>query len=251
MRQLFVPHLLVAWAVLLSACTRDVSVSTVLEDTGGLRPGDRVYLASREVGSVDTIQMTGPAPGFTVEFGLYPEHAELIQANAVAYVPLESPPKLVLLNPTEKAAPVAPGGRLKGLSPLEAVIWQATDAAAAASDFMEQFAREVESYFESEDWAEARAQIDAEIAELADDSRATAERIVLELQRLIESIKEDAADGARALKEDTSAIEGDIARLEAEGHEQLAAALRRLFGQLEAMDPRRMQAPETKASEAI
>ena len=122
MCQLFVRNLLATSLLLLTACTYDVPVSTVLEDTGGLRPGDKVYLATREVGTVESIGAAARTPGSTVELALYPEHAELVQSNAVAYVPLKSPPSVVLINPTETAAPVAPGGRLRGLSPLEAAV---------------------------------------------------------------------------------------------------------------------------------
>jgi len=64
MRKAFVYQLLLVWLLLLSACSRDVMVSTVLQDTGGLRPGDKVYLASREVGSVERIRVTEQTPGF-------------------------------------------------------------------------------------------------------------------------------------------------------------------------------------------
>ncbi len=98
----------------LSGCSRDIAVSTVLEETSGLRSGDRVYLDAREVGSIDRIDADGQAPGSIIEFNLYPEHAELVQENAVAYIPLESPPRLVLVNPTEAAAAVVPGGAPEG-----------------------------------------------------------------------------------------------------------------------------------------
>jgi len=231
------------WLLLLSACSRDIAVSTVLDDTGGLRPGDKVYLASREVGSVDSVEATKQAPGFTVEFSLYPEHAELIQTNALAYVPLKSPPMLVLLNPTEPAAPVAAGTRLKGLSPFGAAIWQASDAAAAVSDFMEQFAQEVDSYFRSEDWARTRAQIDQEIAELTADSKAAAERIMEEFQRLIELLSQQTAGGAHAARQQVTAIEADIDRLEAQGHGEFATSLRRLLEQIKAMAPSEKSQP--------
>ena len=116
---------------------------------------------------------------------------------------------------------MAPGGRLKGLSPLEAAIWQAGDAATAASDFLELLRQKVDGYIQSEDWALTGAQIDAEISELATNSEATAERIVEEVRLLIESLTEDAA----------AEIEAEIARLEAEGREELATSLRRLLKQ--------------------
>jgi ABC-type transporter Mla subunit MlaD len=237
MCQLFVRTLLATSLLLLAACTRDVAVSTVLEDPGGLRRGDKVYLAAREVGSVESIGVAEQTPGFTVELALYPEHAELVQSNAVAHVPLKSPPSVVLINPTETAEPVAPGGHLRGLSPLGAAVWQAHDAAAAASDFIDLFAQELDGYFESEDWARTRAQIDAEIAQLAADSREAAHRVAEELRLLLESIREDARDGANALGEEVAAIEERIARLEVEGHEALVASLRRLLDQIEAMAP--------------
>lgn len=230
-------------ALLLSACTRDVRISTVVDDAEGLRPGDKVYLADREVGSVKSIALAEQTPGVTIELGLYPEHAELVQANAVAYVPLKSPPSVVLLNPSEPAAPVAPGAHLKGLSPLGAVVWQANDAAAAASDLIDQFTRQMEDYFDSEDWARTRAQIDAEIAGLAEDSRDAAERIVEEFRQLLESISEDAPRRTETLDEDVAAIEREIDRLDEEGHKDLAASLRRLLEQIEALAP-----PEPRTS---
>jgi hypothetical protein len=252
MRKAFVYQLLLVWLLLLSACSRDVMVSTVLQDTGGLRPGDKVYLASREVGSVERIRVTEQTPGFTVEFALYPEHAELVQANAVAYLPLKSPPMLMLLNSYERMAPVAPGGRLKGLSPLEAAIWQANDAAVAASDFLEQLGQQVDGYFQSEDWAKTRAQIDAGISKLAADSEATAERIAEDLRLLIESLAENAATGTQALEESATEIEAEIARLEAEGREELANSLRRLLRQIEALEPsEREPATRREALDAV
>lgn len=237
MRRQLVCNLLVTAMLLLSGCSRDVAVSTVLEDTGGLRPGDKVYLAAREVGSVESVQVTEQTPGLTVELALYPEHAELVQSNAVAYVPLKSPPSVVLINPAEPAPPVAPGGRLKGLSPLEAVVWQAHDAAVSASEAIDQFAREIDRYFESEDWARTRAQIDAELEALAADSRDAADRVVEELRALIDSITEGPAKSRDERDADVAAIERHIASLEADGHKELAASLRRLLDRIEAMAP--------------
>ena len=181
-------HLILVCLILLSACARDLTVSTVLDDTGGLRPGDKVYLASAEVGAVDRIEVTEMGPGFTVDFHLYPEHAGLVQSNAVAHVPLKSPPTLVLLNPTDPAPAVAPGGRLKGLSPLGVAIWQANEAAAAASDVMEEFAQEIDDYLESEEYSRTRDEIDAEVSRLVAESKAAAERIAEEFRLLAESL---------------------------------------------------------------
>ena len=99
------------------------------------------------------------------------------------------------------------------------------------------FALELDGYFESEDWARTRDQIDAEIAQLAADSREAAHRVAEELRLLLESIREDARDGAHALEEEVAAIEQRIARLEVEGHEALVTSLRRLLDQIEAMAP--------------
>jgi hypothetical protein len=235
MCRLLVRSLLPATLLLLSACAREVPVSTVFTDAGGLRPGDKVYLAAREVGSVQRIAATEEIPGYTVEIALYPNHAELVQANAVAYVPLKSPPTVVLVNPTEPAAPVAPGARLRGLTPLEAAVWQAHDAALAASAFIDQLARDIDRYFDSDDWARTRAEIDAEIAKLAADSRTAAERVVEELRLLFESIRDGAPAAGDTLEAEVAAIEAHIARLEAQGHEELVASLRRLLDRLEAM----------------
>lgn len=234
---------------LLAGCSRSIAVSTVLEDTGGLRNGDKVYLDAREVGSVGGIEAAAQTPGFTIAVDLYPEHAELVQENAVAYVPLESPPRLVLVNPSQTAAPVTAGGRLKGLSPLELTIWQVSDAASRASSLMEAFALKIDEYFESEEWAETSAQIDEEMAELAASSRASAERVAEELQQLLESLTETAADSANELGDELERIEQDIDELQAEGHDELANSLRRLLERLQSMaqpDPRiENQAVET------
>ena len=221
--------------LLLSGCSRDIGVSTVLEDTAGLRVGDKVFLDAREVGRVDRIEPAGQTPGFVVEFGLYEEHAELVQENAVTYVPLESPPRLVLVNPAEPALAVTAGGRLKGLSPLDLVIWQIQDAAGHASSLMEELALSIDSYLESEEWRETRADIDREISSIADRSRTAAERVAGELQALVESLAKTAENRAGELGEELSRIESEIDRLEAEGYEELAAALHRMHKQVEAL----------------
>ena len=230
--------------LLLTGCSRSVSVSTVLEETGGLRAGDKVYLEAREVGVIDGIEAAGQTPGFALAISLYPEHAELVQEDAVAYVPPEGPPMLVLVNPAETAPSVAAGGRLKGLSPLELTIWQVSDAAAQASSLMEALALRIDDYFESEEWQQARVQLDKEMSELAASSRATAERVVEELEQLIKSLTETAADRAEEVSEEMVRIEEEIRRLEAEGHEELAASLRRLLERLE-----QMAEPETEVRE--
>jgi len=248
MRQLLIPHSMLLLALLLSACTRDVGISTVVDDAEGLRPGDKVYLAAREVGTVTSVATSEQTPGVTIELGLYPEHAELVQSNAVAYVPLKSPPSVVLLNPAEAAPPVEPGAHLKGLSPLGAVVWQANDAAAAATALVDQFTRQMEDYFESDDWARTRANIDAEIAGLAEDSKHAADRVVEELQQLLEGISEAAPRRAETLDEDTAAIEREIDRLDAEGHHDLAASRRRLLKQVEAWTPPATASPDTSTA---
>jgi hypothetical protein len=229
----------------LSACSRDLAISTVLEESGGLRAGDKVYLEAREVGSVASVAQSEGAPGVVVSIGLYPEHAELVQSNAVAYVPLQSPPSVTLVNPLVPAAPVAAGAHLKGLSPLQAALWQVGETATAASAFLDGFARDVDRYFESERWAETQVQIDSAIAELAEESTEAAERIVGELEALFEATREEAAAGAQALEDETAAVEAEIRRLQAEGHAELAASLRRLLAQLEALAP----PPETTTGE--
>ena len=227
--------LVLAVLLLLSGCSRGIAVSTVLEDSAGLRPGDRVYLDARDVGAVESIEATGRTPGHTVGITLDPAHAELVQRNAVAYVPPESPPMLVLLNPSEMAPPVVAGDRIKGLTPLELAIWQVSDVAGRASSLMEALALRIDSYFESEDWAQTRSEIDEEISGLTADSRATAERVAEELQGLIESMAETATDSASRLGEEVADIEAEIARLETEGHEKLAESLRRLLARIETM----------------
>jgi ABC-type transporter Mla subunit MlaD len=212
-------------------------VSTVLDDSGGLRPGDRVYLDSREVGSVTGVTAAAKTPGFTIEFGLYPEHAELVQANAIAYIPLKSPPMVVLENPVEEADPVAPNGRLRGLSPMEAAVWQANEAADSASEFMAAFARKIDRYFESEDWQETRAEIDAGMEELATESRTAADRIADAFRELVDTLNEAAARGSATLEDEVAGIEHDIAKLKADGHEELAASLQRLLDRIESMAP--------------
>jgi ABC-type transporter Mla subunit MlaD len=221
--------------LLLAGCSRDVPVSTVLEETGGLRAGDKVYLDGREVGSIDSIETAGQTPGVAIDISLYPEHAVLVQEDAVAYVPLESPPMLRLVNPAKTAPPVAPGGRLKGLSALELTIWQVSDAAGQASSLMEALALRIDDYFESEEWRQARAQLDTEMSELAASSKATAERVAEELAQLIESLTEAAADRADEVGEEITRIKKEIRRLEAEGHEELAESLRRLLERVEEM----------------
>ena len=240
--------MVLAVLLLLSGCSRGVAVSTVLEDSAGLRAGDKVYLDAREVGAVGSIEANGQTPGFTVEIDLDPAHAELVQRNAIAYVPPESPPMLVLLNPSELAPPVTPGDRIKGLTPLELAIWQVSDVAGQASSLMEALALRIDSYFESEDWAQTRAEIDEEISGLAADSRASAERVAEELQGLIESISETATDSASRLGEEVADIEEEIARLEREGYAELAESLRRLLDRIETMaQPERSdQHPDTE-----
>jgi ABC-type transporter Mla subunit MlaD len=240
----FIRHLPLILLCLLSACSRDVTVSTVLAETGGIRPGDVVYLESLAVGVVDSIQVAEQTPGFTVGISLSPEHAELIRKNAVAYVPLTSPPRLKLLNPTEVAPAVLPGDRLKGLSPLEVAVWQAGDAATAAGELAESFARQIDAYFESEEWERARAQFELQIEALAAESHGAAERSFEALEELMASIAGAAAESADRLNEDVSAIEESIAELEAHGQEKLAASLRRLLEQIEKVPESGTMTPE-------
>ena len=221
--------------LLLSACSRDITVTTVLEDPDGLLPGDKVYLDSREVGSIDGIEIAELTPGFMIEIGLNPAPAVLVQKNAVAYVPPEGPPRLVIVNPTETAEPVGSGDRLKGLTPLELAFWQVSDVAGWVSSLMETLAVRIDSYFASEDWQQTRAEIDEEIADLAESSSATAERVAEELQALVESMTETAAGSASELNADIARIEADIVRLEIQGHEELASLLHRLLEQIETM----------------
>ncbi len=226
---------ILAALLLLSGCSRDIAVSTVLEDTAGLRPGDKVYLDAREVGAVESIEVAGQTPGFKIGVNLDPAHAKLVQQDAVAYVPPESPPMLVLLNPSEVAPPVVPGDRIKGLTPLELAIWQVSDVVGQASSLMEALALRIDSYFESEYWTQTRAEIDEEFSDLAADSRATAERVAEKLERLIESMAEATTDNTSRLGEEVADIEAQIARLEKEGHEEVAESLRHLLERIEAM----------------
>jgi hypothetical protein len=223
--------------VLLCACSRSITVSTVLEDTGGLRPGDKVLLAGREVGEVDAIEADPSVTGFVLSLGLFPEHAELVRANAVAYVPLDGPPRVELVNPAVPGEPVAAGGRLKGLSPFEFAMWRAGDAVDSASDLISGLGRQIEGYFDSEDWARTRAEIDREVADLSERSGRAAESISAELGRLVESLRESARNHDGSLDDEVADIQREIDQLDAEGHPELAAAVRRLLEKIESMAP--------------
>ena len=237
MPQIYAHSVLLTTVLLLSACSRDVVVSTDLPDSGDLRPGDGVFLAERRLGTVRAIKATDQPPRAAVEIGLAPEHAALVQSNAVAYLALEGPPSLVLMNPTAAANPVAPGDRLRGLTPLEATIWRAGTAAEAVSGIVDQVSSKIVDYLQSDEWAQTQAEIDAEIARLASDSRQAAQSVVDELQALFDTINDRAADGAQKLADELTAIEAEINRLEAEGHDRLADALRRLRERIEALGP--------------
>ena len=93
---------------------------------------------------------------------------------------------------------------------------------------------------------------EAEIAELAEESRAATDRIVDELESLFRSIQEEAGEAARTMEDEIAAIEEHIAELEAEGHEDLAAALRRLLERIEGMAPSESGRPnDAETSEGI
>lgn len=230
--------LLMAAVLLLSACSRDVVISTELPVGANLRPGDTVVLDERELGTVSAIEVTPESNGMTVEISLHPEYAELVQSNAVAFASLEGPPALVLANPSETAAAVASGTRLRGLSAFEAAIWSAGNAAEVFSGIIDQFGQSIINYLESDEWAQTQSEIDAEIAKLAADSQRAAESVAEELKDLFDSINDRAAENAQLLADELTTIKEEIERLEAEGHEQLVAALRRLLEQIEALTPK-------------
>ncbi len=109
---------------------------------------------------------------------------------------------------------------------------------------MEELALSIDDYFESEAWADVRADLDAEVAQMTARSKSTAERVTRELQALIESLSTAAADSASELNDEMTRIEAEIDRLKSEGHEELADSLRQLLEDIEAM-----AGPDERAAE--
>ncbi|MEM1436847.1 MAG: MlaD family protein [Pseudomonadota bacterium] len=243
MNQSIIRSLLLAILLLQTACSRDLSVSTVLPASSSLRPGDKVYLADQEVGTVRAIEVSEATSGIAVTIDIEAEQAQRVQSNAVAYTALEGQPALVLSNPSEPADPVAPGGRLRGLSPLEAALWRGGDAAQIVAGIVDQFGRKVADYLKGEEWTQAQAEVEAEIAGLADDSRQAAETVLDTVGALFDTVGDRAAEGANLLADELASIRTEIERLEVEGHEQLATALRRLLERLEKIAQPEAQSP--------
>jgi ABC-type transporter Mla subunit MlaD len=221
---------------MLEGCSRDPTLTARLPIGGDLQQGDSVLMSARQLGTVTRITRNETSPGITVEFSLDAELADRVQSNAFAFLALDGAPALVLANPAEESPPVVSGDQLSGLSPMDAAIWHAGQAAGVFSDMVDQFSQGVVDYLESDHWAQTQAEIETEIAELAAESQQAAEAVVEDLTILFDRLNDEAADSAEQLDDELQAIEGAIEQLRAEGHEQLSTALSRLLEQLKGLE---------------
>ena len=168
--QLVCKSILVLVVVALSACTRTVDVSVSFPESKGLGEGDQVVFQGKKIGEVASVTTSGS--GVTVRLALESEPSRSIQSNAAAIVAETDPRTVEVLNPPATGEPVTEGTTLEGLgTPLELALWRAgTTVGAAGQGLVDQLNETFDSYFDSTQWEQTKADIHAQLDAVSDQS---------------------------------------------------------------------------------
>lgn len=213
-----------------SSLSNSVHVSVVFDHADGLTSGTAVQYGGTTIGKVKAV--THGADGATVQLQL--EESSRVQRNAAAMITNDGSPRVEILNPGSTGEAIADGDKLYGLnSHLELLAWRAGSTLGAMTEAMGEAAWTAQDYFQSEEWEQAKREMQTQVDILARQSSDALERIGKDydvLLRELESQSQKAMD--QALKDYetlTDELEVQLRQFSEDGQEELSDALQRLL----------------------
>ena len=223
-------------AVLLSACSRDISVSVTFEGAGPLKTGAPVYFNDVQIGEVADSTITGDL--MKADLSLDPELAAGLKSGSAALLGArDGQPVVTLYNYRPGREPLQSGGELIGLNdPLELAAWRTGEALDTGSQSMEEVTRSMTEYFESEEWQQRKEEMNRRMEALQSELGRTYEETNRAYNEFLEDL-ESQSEAARERAQEsysrlTERLRQDIARLKEQGNEELVEPLMRLLEDL-------------------
>lgn len=230
-------RLIVAAALgVLAGCGQETTVSATFNAASGLETGTPVYLGDILVGEVSDVTMTGE----TAKAGLSldPELVESLRTGSAALFTSRSGEAVVELYRYRPGKdPLQSGGEMVGLNnTLEYTAWRAGESLDAGRQSMDEMAKSIKDYFDSEEWQQHKERMDRQLADLKEELGRTYEETneaYQEFLKDLESESEAARERAReSYDELVKQLQEQIARLKEQGNEQIVEPLQRLLEEL-------------------
>lgn len=213
-----------------SSLSNSVHVSVVFDHANGIASGTAVQYDGTTIGKVKAV--THGADGATVQLQL--EKSNRVQRNSAAIITNDESQQVEILNPGSSGEAVADGDKLYGLNNhLELLAWRAGSTLGAVTEAMGEVTWTTQDYFESEEWEQAKREMQTQMDILTRQSSDALERIGKDYEVLLRELETQSEKAMeRALKDYetlTDELETELRQFRDDGQEELSDAVQRLL----------------------
>ncbi|MFZ0488588.1 MAG: MlaD family protein [Arenicellales bacterium] len=235
-RQVLAVFLAAAVAVFLSACARELHVSATFNNSSGLATGVPVYLDDAKVGEISGLTRTGAT--VRARLALDPDLVAALRSGSAALLTTRGGHTVIeLYNYRPGGDPLKDDAVLVGLNnSLEYAAWQAGESIDTGTKSMNDLAKTVHDYFQSDEWEQKKNEMNRQFDDLKqqlgrsyDDTNKAYQKFLGDLESQSEEARKQARESyaqlARRLKE-------QIEHLKQQGNEKLVEPLQRLLDEL-------------------
>ncbi|MGA8261878.1 MAG: MlaD family protein [Arenicellales bacterium] len=237
-------------SIMLAACGRHLQVQASFKEPTGLATGTPIYLGDARVGTVSGLTTDGV--NTTAELSLDPDRTAGLRAGSAALLTTRGGATAIELhNYRPGSDPLKNGTVLVGLNgTFEYAAWQAGEALDTGKQSMDELAKTVTGYFQSEEWRRRKDEMNHQLDDLRKqlgesfDETGNAYRNFL---NDLESQSREAQERARqSYAELTKRLRKQIRQLEQQGNEKLVKPLQDLLDELSR--PMKKQSDQEEAS---
>lgn len=223
-------------AMVLSGCSRGMSVSTSFDNNADLETGTPVYLGDVEIGEVASLTTAGTLT--EAELSLDPDLATgLSNGSAALLTTRDGRTVIQLYNYRPGNEPLREGDSLVGLNnALEYAAWQAGEALDTGKQSMDDMAASVSEYFQSEEWRQRKERMNQRLQGLKEDLGQAYEDTDKAYRQFLEDLESDSAAARERARQSyaelAQKLREQMARLKEQGNENLVAPLQKLLEDL-------------------
>lgn len=225
-----------ALGIVLTGCGLETTVSATFNAASGLEAGTPVYLGDILVGEVSDVTTTGETA--KAELSLDPELVESLRTGSAALFTSRSGEAVVeLYNYRSGKEPLQSGGEMVGLNnTLEYAAWRAGESLDAGRQSMDEMAKSIKDYFDSEEWQQHKERMNRQLADLKEELGRTYEDTNEAYQEFLEDLESESEAARERARESydelVKRLQEQIARLKEQGNEQIVEPLQRLLDEL-------------------
>ena len=223
-------------AIVLAACGRHLQVRAIFNSPAGLATGTPVYLGEARVGTVTSLMTDGAST--TAELSLDPDRTAALRTGSAALLTTrDGATAIELHNYRAGADPLKSGAVLVGLNTtFEYAAWQAGESLDTGKRSMNELARTVTGYFQSEEWRRRKDEINRQLDEIGKQLGRSFDETGKACQDFLSDLESQSAEAQeRARKsyaELAKRLRDQIEQLEEQGNEKLVKPLQDLLDEL-------------------